>query len=148
RLALTDGSAPHGPEIHFDLALDYRGATRIALAGSDTVPAADFDAAVGLFQALGKQVSVIEPVPGLVVARTVAMLADFAVDAAAREVATAEDVDTAMRLGVNYPRGPLEWCADLGAAWVARVLRNLHVACPTGRYAPSHALQRRERAQS
>ncbi|MDK1473226.1 3-hydroxyacyl-CoA dehydrogenase [Streptomyces sp. 549] len=148
RLALTDGRAPHGPEIHFDLALDYRTATRVALAASDTVPEADVDAAVGLFQALGKQVSVVEPVPGLVVARTVAMLVDFATDAAARGVASVEDVDTAMRLGVNYPAGPLEWGSRLGTGWVARVLRNLHASCPTGRYAPSQALQRGERAQS
>ncbi len=40
--------------------------------------------AVGLFQSLGKQVSVIGDVPGMIVARTVAMLADLAADAVDR----------------------------------------------------------------
>ncbi|GAA4656852.1 3-hydroxyacyl-CoA dehydrogenase [Streptomyces chumphonensis] len=143
RLRLADGRAPAPGEIHFDLALDYRTATRIALGCADDVSEADRAAAAGLFQALGKQVSVIEPVPGLVVARTVAMLADLAADAVARGVAGEADVDTAMRLGVNYPRGPLEWCDALGAGWAASVLRGLHGAYPTGRYAPSQGLLRR-----
>ncbi|CCB75768.1 3-hydroxyacyl-CoA dehydrogenase [Streptantibioticus cattleyicolor] len=151
RLALTDGSrATPDPDaaadgtrnavIHFDLALDYRTATRIALAPSATAPEPAVRAAVGLFQALGKEVTVVADVPGMVVARTVAMLVDFAADAVGRGVASAADVDTAMRLGVNYPLGPVEWGRRLGAGYVRTVLRNLHAAYPTGRYAPCPAL--------
>lgn len=147
RLSLTEGSAattdPFAPGIRFDLALDYRAATRIALAPSANAAPEATAAATGLFQALGKQVSVVEDLPGMIVARTVAMLVDFAVDAVARGVASAGDIDTAMRTGVNYPRGPLQWGDQLGAAWVRDVLENLHDAWPTGRYAPSQALNRR-----
>ena len=147
RLSLTDGSAattdPHPPCIRFDLALDYRTATRVALAPSATAAPEAVAAVTGLFQALGKQVSVVGDLPGMIVARTVAMLVDFAADAVARGVASAADIDTAMRTGVNYPRGPLHWGDQLGAAWVRDVLDNLHDACPTGRYAPSQALIRR-----
>ncbi|MGP3952157.1 3-hydroxyacyl-CoA dehydrogenase [Streptomyces sp. 7N604] len=150
RLTLTDGSAattdPAGNCIRFDLALDYRTATRIALASSDTVRPAALQSAIGLFQALGKQVSVIDDVPGMIVARTVAMLVDFAVDAVGRGVAGPQDIDTAMRLGVNYPRGPLEWGDELGAPWVRDVLRNLHGAYGAPRYAPSPLLCRRAAA--
>jgi 3-hydroxybutyryl-CoA dehydrogenase len=150
-LALTDGAlatgAPGGPGrqpgIRFDLALDYRAATRIGLAPADGVPREALEWAVGLFQAVGKKVSVIDDVPGMVVARTVAMIVDFAVDAVARGVATAADVETAMRLGVGYPRGPLEWGDALGPAWVRDVLTRLHAAYPGGRYAPSGSLVRR-----
>jgi 3-hydroxybutyryl-CoA dehydrogenase len=150
-LALTDGAlatgAPGGPGrqpgIRFDLALDYRAATRIGLAPADGVPREALEWAVGLFQAVGKKVSVIDDVPGMVVARTVAMIVDFAVDAVARGVATAADVETAMRLGVGYPRGPLEWGDALGPAWVRDVLARLHAAYPGGRYAPSGSLVRR-----
>ncbi len=146
-LSLTQGlpatTELAGTRIHFDLALDYRTCTRIALAPSATASPADVRAAVGLFQALGKQVSVIGDAPGLVVARTVAMLVDFAEDAVGRGVASPEDVDTAMRLGVNHPRGPLEWGRVLGAVWVSQVLRNLHFEYPDGRYAPSQPLLRR-----
>lgn len=81
----------------------------------------------------------IGDVPGMIVARTVAMLVDLAVDAVERGVASAEDIDTAMRLGVNYPAGPLEWGALLGYEYVADVLRALHERYPTGRYAPASA---------
>ncbi|AGP56475.1 3-hydroxyacyl-CoA dehydrogenase [Streptomyces rapamycinicus] len=150
RLSLADGTTatedPFAASVRFDLALDYRTATRVALAASTAAPEESLRSAVGLFQALGKEVSVVQDVPGMVVARTVAMLVDFAEDAVARGVAAPEDVDTAMLTGVNYPRGPLAWGRVLGARWVRDTLRNLHHACPTGRYAPSQALIRRAAA--
>ncbi|WP_405796985.1 3-hydroxyacyl-CoA dehydrogenase [Streptomyces sp. NBC_01506] len=150
-LLLTSGEAGDTfdlPLIHFDLALDYRTATRIALAPSATVAGESLRTAVGLFQALGKQVSVIADVPGMIVGRTVAMLVDFALDAQARGVASAEDIDTAMRLGVNYPRGPLDWGGELGAGRTLHLLERLHVEYPSGRYAASQALRRRAAAEA
>jgi 3-hydroxybutyryl-CoA dehydrogenase len=149
RLGLTSGAAAggddRGPYIAFDLSLDYRACTRVALASGAGADPADLRAAVGLFQALGKQVSVVADAPGLIVARTVARIVDLALDAAARGVAGEDDIDTAMRLGVNYPGGPFEWCAHLGAPWVHRLLRRLEDEHGGGRYAPSRALALRAR---
>ncbi len=151
RLHLTDGhfagwgrgSGPVGnpPAIAFDLALDYAAATRVAVAPADA-PQQAIDAAVGLFQALGKQVTVLPDLPGLLVARTVAMLVNEAADALYRGVATAVDIDTAMRAGVNYPLGPLAWGDRLGARWVTTVLANLADVYRDGRYRPSPLLRR------
>lgn len=147
RLAPTDGrpamSRADGRYLCFDLSLDYRSATRIALAASAHASEADLAEAAGLFQALGKQVSVIDDVPGMIAARTIAMIIDFAVDAAARGVATPEDIDTAMRLGVNYPGGPMEWAERLGARWVWDLLDAMYHHNAGGRYVPSWALRRR-----
>ncbi|MGI5529113.1 3-hydroxyacyl-CoA dehydrogenase [Streptomyces syringium] len=147
RLSLTDGSPAttdaHGADVRFDLALDYRTCTRIALAPSELASPEDVRAAIGLFQALGKKVSVIGDAPGLIVARTVGMLVDLAHDAVGRGVASPEDIDTAMRQGVNYPRGPLEWGRVLGAAWTGRLLHHLHEEYPGGRYAACQPLRRR-----
>jgi 3-hydroxybutyryl-CoA dehydrogenase len=74
------------------------------------------------------------------VARTVAMLVNEGVDLVHRGEATAEDVDTAMRLGTNYPKGPFEWLAELGAHTVRAQLEELDRAYPGGRYRPSEAL--------
>ena len=49
--------------------------------------------------------------PGLVVARTVAMLVNEACDAVLQGVCTPEGADLAMKLGVNYPQGPFEFLA-------------------------------------
>ncbi|UNO41010.1 3-hydroxyacyl-CoA dehydrogenase [Streptomyces sp. MST-110588] len=146
RLALTDGypatGDTSGPAIRFDLALDYRAATRIALAPGAEASPGDVREAVGLFQALGKEVSVIDDVPGMIVARTVAMIVDFAVDAEARGIASRADIDTAMRLGVNYPGGPFEWAENVGRYWVWDLLDTMHHQYANGRYGPSWALRR------
>ncbi|MEU0252345.1 3-hydroxyacyl-CoA dehydrogenase [Streptomyces sp. NPDC006184] len=144
RLVLADGrtSVESRDVVHFDLALDYRTATRIALSASqDTSPQALAEA-TGLFQALGKEVSVIGDVPGMIVARTVARIIDLAHDAVAKGVATEEDIDTAMRLGVNYPLGPFEWDRRLGSGFAYDILYEMHDRDPSGRYAPSLALYR------
>ncbi|MFF0745062.1 3-hydroxyacyl-CoA dehydrogenase [Streptomyces sp. NPDC004111] len=149
QLSLVDGntSVEYSDVVYFDLALDYRAATRIALSASDDVSEETLKEAVGLFQALGKDVSVIGDMPGMIVGRTVAMLVDLALDAVAKGVATPEDIDTAMRLGVNYPRGPLEWGRDLTGDWSFDLLTALHARCPTGRYAPSLAHYRQGYAE-
>ncbi|MGW0967584.1 3-hydroxyacyl-CoA dehydrogenase [Streptomyces sp. NPDC002516] len=144
QLVLADGqtSVEFRDVVYFDLALDYRKATRIALSASQDTAPQTLSEAIGLFQALGKDVSVIGDCPGMIVARTVARIVDLAYDAVAKGVATEEDIDTAMRLGVNYPLGPFEWSRRLGASWSYDVLDELHVRDPSGRYAPSLALYR------
>ncbi|MFJ1866565.1 3-hydroxyacyl-CoA dehydrogenase [Streptomyces sp. NPDC088097] len=142
QLVLADGktAVEFSDVVYFDLALDYRGATRIALSVSGDTTERTLSEAVGLFQKLGKKVSVIGDVPGMIVARTVAMLIDLTADAVARGAASAEDIDTAMRLGVNYPLGPSAWHERLGQDWAYDLLHHLDERCPGGRYAPSLAL--------
>ncbi|GGX17207.1 3-hydroxyacyl-CoA dehydrogenase [Streptomyces lomondensis] len=148
QLVLADGqtSVEFRDVVYFDLALDYRKATRIALSASQDTAPQTLAEATGLFQALGKKVSVIGDVPGMIVARTVARIIDLAHDAVAKGVATEEDVDTAMRLGVNYPLGPFEWSRRLGRSWAYALLDDLHLRDPSGRYAPSLALYRHAHA--
>ena len=69
--------------------------------------------------------------------------ASFAVD---EGVATPDDVDTAMRLGLNHPRGPFEWLDELGAARVVAVLDGLRERTGSDRYDVAASL--RSRAES
>jgi 3-hydroxybutyryl-CoA dehydrogenase len=73
--------------------------------------------------------------------RTVAMLANEAADAVNQGVCSAADVDSAMRLGVNYPRGPLAWAAQIGTATVRDVLQNLGHSYGEDRYRVSPRIQ-------
>ena len=108
----------------FDLALDYRTCTRLARrARAIRCSDAAYAAAVGALQAAGIAVSRIDDVAGLVVMRTVAMLANEAADAVTQGIASARDVDLAMRNGVNYPRGPLAWADAIGLGARARRAR-------------------------
>lgn len=56
--------------------------------------------------------------------RTVAMLVNEA-DAVNQGVCTVSDLDLAMRKGVNYPLGPLEWVDSVGVELFYRALVNL-----------------------
>ena len=94
-------------------------------------------------RAAGLDVHVIDDAPGLVVTRTVAMLVNLAVDALHQGVASGADIDTAMRLGTNYPLGPLEWGQRWEAATVCIVLSALQETYGDPRYRPSQLLRRR-----
>jgi 3-hydroxybutyryl-CoA dehydrogenase len=127
----------------FDLALDYAACPRLAIAAADTCDEQAVRGAVGALQAAGIAVSRLDDVAGLVVLRTVAMLANEAADAVMQGIATATDVDLAMRKGVNYPRGPLAWADAIGLERVQRVLRHLGAHHGSARYRVSPLLARR-----
>lgn len=125
-----------------DLALDYATATRLGIAPALQCDAAAFSAMVGLLQAAGYAISRLADVPGLAVMRTVCMLANEGADAVYQQVGSAADVDLAMCLGTNYPRGPLAWAEAIGLPLVQRVLANLAATYGEDRYRISPLLQR------
>jgi 3-hydroxybutyryl-CoA dehydrogenase len=149
---LTDGRTAtarartnrHDDTVVFDLVLDAANAARIAVARADQCSEAAYQSAVGLFQAAGFAVTPLDDVPGLAVMRTVAMLANEAADTVYQGVCSAQAVDTAMRNGVNYPRGPLAWADAIGAGHIVKVLDNLAAAYGDGRYRVSPLLRRRQ----
>ena len=71
---------------------------------------------------------------GAIVARVLAAIVNEAASAVAEGVATPDAIDTAMRLGTNYPSGPLEWGERIGLAPVVGTLDTLHESVPDGRY--------------
>ena len=99
---------------------------------------------VGLdfFDALGKEAVRVGDGPGMILLRVVSMLANEAAAALDDRVATAEDIDTAMKLGVNYPHGPLEWAERLGLDVVFQTIRTLQQDYGDDRYRPAVRLRR------
>jgi len=126
----------------WDLVIDWRRATRIAIAAASQASPSALVSAAGLFQAAAKNVTSLADVPGLIVTRTVAMLANEAVEAVSHGVASAADIDAAMQLGVGYPRGPLAWADSLGPANVLEVLDQLARTYGEDRYRASALLRR------
>jgi 3-hydroxybutyryl-CoA dehydrogenase len=135
-------AAAERPVIVVDRVLDPDRATAIAIAPSDGCPASALAAAAGLFQAANLDVFVIDDVPGMIVTRTVAMLANFAADALAAGIASADDIDTAMRLGVSYPLGPLAWADQWGVRTVLTILDSLENWYRDGHHRASPSLRR------
>jgi 3-hydroxybutyryl-CoA dehydrogenase len=77
------------------------------------------------FEALGKGAVLVEDVPGLFLGRVVGSIVNEAVIAVHEDVALADDIDVAMRLGTNYPIGPIAWGREIGGARVTRILQRL-----------------------
>jgi 3-hydroxybutyryl-CoA dehydrogenase len=125
-----------------DRTLDDAAAAGIAIAASDGSPESALAEATGLLQAAGLTVYVMDDAPGLVVTRTVAMLVNRAVEAVNQGVASPADIDTAMRLGTNYPLGPLAWGDRWGPATVLAVLDAMQAWYGEDRYRPSARLRR------
>lgn len=99
--------------------------------------------AVRFFHSLGRDTEVVADGPGLVAARLLACLINEAAFALQEGVATAEGIDTAMRLGLNYPLGPLEWADELGLDAVLAVLEGLQRETGEDRYRPAPYLRKR-----
>jgi len=91
----------------------------------------------------GFQVEVIQDSPGFVLQRILAMIANLGCELAQIGVATPQDVDLAMKLAQNYPRGPLEWATWLGLAKTLEIMTQLQAITGSDRYRPSLWLRRR-----
>lgn len=67
-------------------------------------------------------------------ARILAAIVNEAASAVADGVASPDAIDTAMRLGTNWPEGPLAWGERIGLRHVLHTLDALHASVPDGRY--------------
>jgi 3-hydroxybutyryl-CoA dehydrogenase len=112
--------------------------------GPRTAPAAA-SAAERFFAALGRHVEWVGDAPGLVLGRIVCQLVNEACFALGEGVGSASDIDAGMVLGLNHPRGPIEWGDAIGPAAVLAVLDALQDEYREERYRPAPALVRAAR---
>ncbi len=152
RLVMTDGRPAHriaresGVEdaVVFDRLLQPAAlaGSALAFAAAPQASAAWRTQARAWLAALGCAPLAVADTPGLVVARTVAMLVNEAADAVQQGVCTPEAADAAMKLGVSYPAGPFEWLAGWSIEGVAGVIDALDACYRGERYRVSPWLQR------
>jgi 3-hydroxybutyryl-CoA dehydrogenase len=143
----TDGrpaSALGAQVVVYDWHVPQGGAPVLAFAASSGVTEDNIALAQALLGALGFVPQRVADQPGLVVARTLAMLVNEAADAVQQGVCDSAGADAAMKLGVNYPAGPLEWLARWGAAEVVQVLEALDAHYRGERYRVSPWLRHAE----
>jgi 3-hydroxybutyryl-CoA dehydrogenase len=74
--------------------------------------------------------------------RVIAMLMNEAVDALYLRIASAGDIDIAMTKGVNYPKGLLAWCDEIGPWKILKKIDALHEEYGEDRYRASPLLRR------
>ena len=146
RLRLSDGrcAAELGREVAvFDLPLGAEPGHDLAWSHSARASAEWVAAAPQWLALFGFNPVRVDDAPGLVVARTVAMLINEAADAVQQGVCSEAGADKAMKLGVNYPAGPFEWLAGWNTRAVIELLDRLDSHYRGERYRVSPYLRQR-----
>ena len=103
--------------------------------GDDTVAAARAFA-----ESVGKTPITVTDSPGFVVNRILFPMINEAANAFHEKVATAEDIDTGMKLGANWPMGPLALADLVGLDTTSAILETLERELGDAKYEPSPAL--------
>jgi 3-hydroxybutyryl-CoA dehydrogenase len=101
------------------------------------------DAAHALLASDGVPVSLISDSPGFVAQRVVAHIVNVGCDIVQMRIASPEDLDRAVVLGLGYPRGPLAMGDSAGANRILAILESMHDFYQEPRYRPSPWLKRR-----
>jgi 3-hydroxybutyryl-CoA dehydrogenase len=127
------------------VALDLTGMDRrhVTLMTSLGGSAARLDRVAAWLRGHGLTVEVVKDSPGFVAQRILAMVANLGCELAQIGIGTPEDIDLAMKLAQNYPRGPLEWADHMGPKTVHSTLLGMQAVTASDRYRPSLWLRRR-----
>lgn len=82
---------------------------------------------------------------GFIFPRTLSMIINEAYFSLEDELATMEDIDTAMKFGVNYPLGPIAWSEKIGPTPIKLLMDDLFEMTHDKRYKLSTKLRMKER---
>jgi 3-hydroxybutyryl-CoA dehydrogenase len=101
------------------------------------------DAARALLAAGNQPVTTIHDSPGFIAQRIVACIVNIGADIAQQRIATPEDINNAVEIGLGYPRGSLRFGDDLGPRRILSILDACHSFYGDPRYRASPWLKRR-----
>lgn len=138
-------------DLRFDpercIAIDLLGGTdrRLTLMAPPVVPTERIQAMAGTIQRGGGTASIIADSTGFVAQRVICTIINIACDIAQQQIAVPADIDDAVRIGLGYPHGPLDWGDRIGPTRVVQVLSAIHALTGDPRYRVSPWLRRRAR---
>jgi len=101
------------------------------------------DTAHALLAAERYPVTVIRDSPGFIAQRIIACIVNIGADIAQQRIASPEDINTAVEVGLGYPRGSLRFGDDLGPRRILGILDACHAFYGDPRYRASPWLKRR-----
>ncbi len=104
------------------------------------------DTIVELAKAIGKVPIEVEEAPGFVVNRILCPMMNEAFFVLAEGVASAEEIDTGMKLGASHPMGPLALADLIGLDILLAVMQTLHRELGEDKYRPAPLLVKMVRA--
>jgi len=116
---------------------------RVTLMTAHGADAAHREAVAAAIAASGRKVTLIKDSPGFVGQSLATTVGNLGCYMAEIRMASPEDIDLAMQLGLNYPRGPLALIAEIGEGKALSVLGSLQNITGEDRYRPTMWLRRR-----
>jgi len=127
------------------VAIDVTGDTskRVTIMSAPGASADALNAVSAALQKNGRKVTAIADSAGFIGQRIRGMVGNLGCEMAQIQIADPESIDLAMKLGLNYPLGPLEIIADLGVERAFVIMAAMHAVSGDDRYRPSVWLRRR-----
>jgi len=119
----------------------FSKAKRVEIAPSKITDSEILKNAENFLNEAGINYSIVPDRVGMIFPRIVSMIINEAAQVYSEKVASKEDIDTAMKLGTNYPFGPLEWADRLGVDLVYNILVGLQRDFGEDRYRPHPLLK-------
>jgi 3-hydroxybutyryl-CoA dehydrogenase len=93
---------------------------------------------IDILTSINKVYSITPDEPGFIAPRILSMIINEAYFAKEQNVSTENEIDIAMKLGTNYPKGPFEWKEEIGVKNILNLLVALNKT--DNRYQPSNLL--------
>jgi len=90
---------------------------------------------------MGKEIELVQDRIGMVLPRMLCRIINEAAFAITEDIASPQDIDTALKLGVNFPSGPFELAEQIGLKQVYAVLTALYNDVQEERYRISPLLK-------
>lgn len=85
----------------------------------------NFDKVKRLFENIDKEVYAVTDRPGMISMRIISMIINEAYLVLQEGTSNKQDIDTAMKLGTNYPFGPIEWSEKIGVDLIYNILKSM-----------------------
>lgn len=134
------------PVAGFGLLPPLEGNRLVELAAGLNTPDSVLERAGAFWNGLGRPTQAVHDAVALALTRLVCCLVNEAATALQEGVASAADIDTAVVLGVSYPRGPLAWGEEIGLDRVLATMEALQAEFGDDRYRPCSLLRQLVRA--
>ena len=138
--SLAAGGEPGAVGFHLTAPVDE--VRLVELTRLPTTPSFAAESAEGFFRSLGFHTEWVGDGPGLVLGRIVCQLVNEAAFAIGEGVGSPDDVDAGLTLGLNHPRGPVEWGLAIGLEHVLATLDGLWDERREERYRAAPLLRR------
>lgn len=101
-------------------------------------PTADIGKLEHVMKTIGKEMIGVKDIAGLIAPRILCTIINEACYTISEDISDAGQIDIAMKLGTNYPDGPISWGKKIGASRIIELLNTM--SAENSRYAPHGSL--------